>query len=73
MENTDNVIVGVTSGQDDSSSNSRHGTVDFRWAFWRPDPTAKYYFATVGESEAYNQTDWRTRTLTGFLQIVTVA
>ena len=30
-------------------------------------------FAIVAENEAYNQNDWRTRTLTGFLQIVTVA
>ena len=54
-------------------SDSGHVTIDFRWGFWRPDPNAKYYFAIVAENEAYNQADWRTRTLTGFLQIVTVA
>ena len=51
MENTDDVIVGVASGQDGGSSNSGHVTVNFRWDFWRPDPTA-----------ACNQNVWRTTT-----------
>ena len=73
MENTDDIVVDFATGQGGSSSDSGHVTVDFRWDFWRPDPTAKYYFAITGENEAYNQADWRTRTLTGFLQVVTVA
>ena len=73
MENTDDVVVDFAAGQGGSGSGSGHVTVDFRWDFWRPDPTQKYYFAVVGETEAYNQADWRNRQLAGFLQIVTVA
>ena len=73
MENTDDVIVDFASGQGGSSSDRGHVTINFRWDFWRPDPQTKYYFAIVVEQEGYNQADWRTRTLEGFLQIVTVA
>ena len=73
MSSTDDIIVDFATGQGGSSSDSGHVTVDFRWDFWRPDPAAKYYFAIVAQTEAYNQADWRTRQLTGFLQIVQVA
>ena len=73
MSDTDDVIVDFATGQGGSSSDSGHVTVDFRWDYWRPDPAAKYYFAIIAENEAYNQADWRTRQLTGFLQIVQVA
>ena len=73
IENTDDIIVDFATGQGGSGSGRGHITVDFRWDFWHPDPTAEYYFAIVADTEAYNQTDWRTRTLTGFLQIITVA
>ena len=73
MENTDDIIVDFATGQGGSGSGSGHVTVDFRWDFWRPVPTAKYYFAIVGETEAYNQVDWRNRSLSGFLEIVHVA
>ncbi len=58
---TDDIIVDFATGQGGSSSDSGHVTVDFRWDFWRPDPAAKYYFAIVAQTEAYNQADWRTR------------
>ena len=72
MQDTDDVIVDLASGQGGSISNSVHVTIDLRWDFWRPDADEKYYFAIVGEPKAYKQSDWRTRTLEGFLQIVTV-
>ena len=73
MTDTDDVVVDFATGQGGSGSGTGHVTVDFRWDYWRPnrpDPNAKYYFAIVGEREAYNQNDWRTRELEGFLQIV---
>lgn len=73
MQNIDDVIVDFASGQGGSGSDTGHVTIDFRWDFWRPDPDTKYYFAIVAENEAYNQGDWRSRTLEGFLQIVHVA
>lgn len=73
MQNTDDIVVDFATGQGGGGSDTGHVTVDFRWDFWRPDPTVKYYFAIAAHSEAYNQDDWRTRTLTGFLQIVTIA
>ena len=73
MENTDDIVVDFATGQGGSGSGTGHVTVDFRWDFWRPVSTEKYYFAIVADREAYNQADWRTRTLTGFLQIVTIA
>ena len=63
MEDTDDIVVDFATGQGGSGSDTGHVTVDFRWDFWRPDPTAKYYFAVVGQTEAYNQADWRDRTL----------
>ena len=36
-------------------------------------PAAKHYFAIVGEGEAYNQADWRNRSLSRFLQVVKVS
>ena len=73
MTDTDDVVVDFATGQGGSGSGTGHVTVDFRFDYWRPntdDPNAQYYFAIVGEREAYNQTDWRTRELEGFLQIV---
>ena len=72
MSATDDIVVDFATGQGGSSSGSGHVTVDFRWDYWRPDTAAKYYFAIVGGTEAYNQADWRNRVLTGFLQIVMV-
>lgn len=70
MLGTDDVVVDFATGQGGSGSGTGHVTVDFRWDYWRPKATDKYYFAIVGEREAYNQNDWRTRELEGFLQIV---
>ena len=70
MENTDDVIVDFAPGQSGSGVGLGHVTVDFRFDYWRPKHNAKYYFAIVGEQEAYRLTDWRTRELEGFLEIV---
>ena len=70
MENTDDIIVDFAPGQGGSGSGIGHVTVDFRFDYWRPKPNAKYYFAIVGEQEAYRLNDWRTRELEGFLEIV---
>ncbi len=73
MSGTDDVVVNFATGQGGSRSGTGHVTVDFRFNYWRPnqpDPNAKYYFVIVGGREAYNEADWRTRELEGFLQIV---
>lgn len=72
MENTDDNIVTFAPGQGGSGASGGlgHITVDFRWDYWRPDPDAKYYFAIVGEREAYTVNDWRNTALSGFLEIV---
>ena len=70
MENTDDVVVDFAPGQGGSGVGIGHVTVDFRFDYWRPNPNAKYYFAIVGEQEAYRVPDWRTRELEGFLEIV---
>lgn len=70
MENTDDVVVDFATGQGGSGSGRGHVTVDFRWDYWRPKADAKYYFAIVGEGEAYRLNQWRNRTLSGFLEIV---
>ena len=70
MENTDDVIVDFAPGQGGSGTGIGHVTVDFRFDYWRPKRNAKYYFAIVGEREAYRLADWRTRELEGFLEIV---
>lgn len=70
MENTDDIIVDFAPGQGGSGVGIGHVTVDFRFDYWRPTPNAKYYFAIVGEQEAYRLNDWRTRELEGFLEIV---
>ena len=70
MENTDDIIVDFAPGQGGSGVGIGHVTVDFRFDYWRPKPNAKYYFAIVGEREAYRLDDWRTRELEGFLEIV---
>lgn len=73
MEDTDDVVVEFAPGQGGHGAGMGHVTVDFRFDYWRPnkdDPNAKYYFAIVGEREAYRLNDWRTRELEGFLQIV---
>ena len=70
MENTDDIIVDFAPGQGGSGSGIGHVTVDFRFDYWRPKRNAKYYFAIVGEQEAYRLADWRTRELEGFLEIV---
>ena len=70
MTNTDDVVVDFAPGQSGSGTGIGHVTVDFRFDYWRPKPNAKYYFAIVGEREAYRVTDWRTRELEGFLEIV---
>ena len=67
---TDDVVVDFAAGQGGSGSGMGYVTIDFRWDYWRPKPNEKYYFAIVGEREAYNQADWRNRNLEGFLQIV---
>ena len=69
---TDDTIIDFATGQGGSGSDTGHITVDFRWDFWHPDPAEKYYFAIVAADEAYNQADWRTRSLSGFLEIVKV-
>ena len=70
MSGIDDVVVDFATGQGGSGSGMGHVTIDFRFDYWRPDLNAKYYFAIVGEREAYNQADWRNRNLEGFLQIV---
>ena len=70
MENTDDVIIDFAPGQGGSGTGIGHVTVDLRFDYWRPKPNAKYYFAIVGEREAYRLADWRTRELEGFLEIV---
>jgi len=70
MENTDDVIVDFAPGQGGSGTGIGHVTVDFRFDYWRPKRNGKYYFAIVGEREAYRLNDWRTRELEGFLEIV---
>ena len=70
MENTDDNIVTFAPGQGGSGTGLGHVTVDFRWDYWRPKPDVKYYFAIVGEQEAYRVNDWRNTALSGFLQIV---
>ena len=70
MENTDDNIVTFAPGQGGSGAGLGHITVDFRWDYWRPKPDAKYYFAIVGENEAYRVSDWRNTALSGFLEIV---
>ena len=70
MENTDDVVVNFAPGQGGHGAGMGHITVDFRFDYWRPKRNAKYYFAVVGEQEAYRLLDWRTRELEGFLEIV---
>lgn len=70
MENTDDIVVGFAPGQGGSGSGIGHVTVDFRFDYWRPKSNAKYYFAIVAENATYRLTDWRTRELEGFLEIV---
>ena len=73
MSGTDDIVVDFAPGQGGHGGGMGHVTVDFRFDYWRPnkdDPDAKYYFAIVGEQEAYRLNDWRTRELEGFLEIV---
>ena len=70
----DFTIIGVdfASRQEGSSSDTGHLTIDFHCTS-ATCPAAKYYFAIVGEGEAYNQADWRNRSLSRFLQVVKVS